>query len=272
MKKQILFLSLLIVSGCSPKIHKTSLPLSHDTDSIVGGEVADNAVFTKHVVAIYNKDLRFWCTGTLISKDIVLTAAHCLNRGTRFSYEVIFSKNPRAPEQTTRSVASLKYNTNYQPEAYSDRNDIGVLRIQGALPPGFEPMDLPTENDVEIKETNFYAAGYGLTTAKRGSASDSGVLRYTTQQIDGPPIRGSQSQFYVNQRNGKGICFGDSGGPAFMKFDNRRVVVGVASAVYSPRSVDKERADYDVCRYDAIYTSVFHYLDWIAKASAEIRR
>lgn len=272
MKKQILLFTLLIASGCGPNVHKASPLSATGNNAIVGGEVADNAIFAKHVVAIYNRDFKYWCTGTLISNDTVLTAAHCLNNGTRFSYQLIFSKYPRASEQTTRPIADLKYHLDYQPATVNHRNDIGILRIKGSLPPGFAPMDLPTAKDVELKERNFYAAGYGVTTAKRGNPSDSGILRYTAQQIVGSPINSSQSQFYVNQRNGRGICFGDSGGPAFMKFDNRRVVVGIASAVYAPSSVGKGREDYDICRYDAIYTSVFHYLDWIAKASVEIHR
>lgn len=273
MKKNLIFLSLLVGVACNFRVHDNALSSTSTSDprSIVGGQVVEKEIFAKHVVAINNEDMGFWCTGTLIAKDMVLTAAHCVDMGSERSYSIHFSKSPRSFESVTRAVTGMKANTGYNPDAYEDRKDLGVIRFSGDLPEGFEPMPLPTAQDLRQMGRDFYAAGYGTVTARTDIPRESGVLRYTPQKIRGDSVSPSQSQFLVDQTNGHGICYGDSGGPAFAKIDGRRILIGVASAVYSTNSEDKKRSDYDVCRYNAIYTNVIYYMDWIKKAQASLR-
>lgn len=271
MKKQFIVLSLLVCAGCNPKVHGTALTLTNDSSSIVGGEIVGNEAFAKHVVAIHNEDQGYWCTGTLISRDTVLTAAHCINMASERSYTVNFSKTPRAKDTITRAVSSMKANSQYNPDAYEDRRDLGVIRFRGDLPAGYEPMALPTADDLNRMDRDFYAAGYGTTTARQDIPTGSGILRYTPQKVMGAKIYPQQTQFNVDQTNGHGICYGDSGGPAFAKIGGRRVLIGVASAVYSTNTEDKKRPEFDICRYSAIYTNVYYYLDWIKRASASLR-
>jgi secreted trypsin-like serine protease len=271
MKKHFIFLTLLASVGCGPNIHNNPQLLTSDSSSIVGGQVVDQEGFAKHVVAIHNADLGYWCTGTLISKNTILTAAHCIDEATESSYTIHFSKSPRTFETITRNVSSMKANSGYNAVAYDDRKDIGVIRFEGEAPEGFVPMALPTSRDLSRMSNRFYAAGYGTITARSDIPRGSGVLRYTTQTVKGNRISTAQTQFIVDQTNGHGICYGDSGGPAFAEIDDHEVVFGVASAVYSTNTEAKKRKDFDVCRYNAIYTSVFYYLDWIKKASASLR-
>jgi secreted trypsin-like serine protease len=270
MKKHFVILSLFLCAGCSLKVHDGALTSTQDNSSIVGGQIVENEIFAKHVVAIHNEDLGYWCTGTLISKDTVLTAAHCVDIATEDSYTIHFSKTPRSFETVTRPASSMLANTGYNPAAYDDRKDIGLIRFKGDMPEGFEPMPMATKDDLRAMGSDFYAAGYGTVTARTDIPRDSGVLRYTTQKIKGDHLSTHQSQFLVDQTNGHGVCYGDSGGPAFIKINGRRILVGVASAVYSTNDIDRRAPGYDVCRYSAIYTSVYYYMDWIKKTSAAL--
>jgi secreted trypsin-like serine protease len=270
MKKHLLLLSLFLSAGCNPRVHETALSSTTETNSIVGGQIADNEIFAKHVVAIHNEGLGYWCTGTLISRDTVLTAAHCIDPATESSYTIHFGKNPRTFETITRNVAAVMVNAGYNANAYEDRKDIGIIRFDGGLPTGFEPMPLPTVQDFTHIGNTFYAAGYGTVTARTDIPRGSGSLRYTTQTFLEGHITPTQTQFLVDQRNGHGICYGDSGGPAFVRIGNRRVVIGIASAIYSTDTAAKKKNDFDLCRYSAIYTNVIYYMDWIKKASASL--
>lgn len=270
MKKQFVILGLLVSAGCNLKVHDNAITSTPDSNSIVGGQIVEKEIFAKHVVAINNEDMGFWCTGTLISRDTILTAAHCIS-GSERSYIIHFSKAPRNFESITRSVAAMKANTGYNQDAYEDRKDIGVIRFSGDLPDGFEPMPLPTKNDLRRMGRDFYAAGYGTVTARTDIPRESGVLRYTPQKIRDERLSSQDSQFIVDQTSGHGVCYGDSGGPGFVKIDGRRILIGVASAVYSTNGENKGQPGYDVCRYSAIYTSVFYYMDWIKKAQASLR-
>jgi len=265
MKKIVLFTGFILCVGCGPNIHDNPLEDTSGSNFIVGGKVVENENFAQHIVAIYDARQSLWCTGTLISTDTILTAAHCVNHGSKYDYVIYFSKKPGAFRNDSRKVAALRFHAGYNAKAYEDRNDVAVLRIKGALPAGFAPMALPTAND--LNEHDFYAAGYGTITARNEMPKTNGILRYTSQHLDG--IKPEQTQFLVDQTNGHGICFGDSGGPAFTTH-SRPAILGIASAVYTRNEQEKNKPGFDVCRYNAIYTSVFHYLDWIEKASADI--
>lgn len=271
MTKLLFISSLLALAACSPnvpKVHETA-DFNNQT-SIVGGQDVTNQSFAQHVVAIHNVDLGYWCTGTLISNDTILTAAHCVNSGSRASYAVYFSHAPHPFDRTSRDVLEMRANSQYDQNAYDDRNDIGLVRFKGDLPPGFAPAALPTADDLAKMNKNFYAVGYGSITARKDSlGKGSGILRYTQLSLTNN-VTTKQSQFVIDQSKGHGICFGDSGGPALTQLGGRDVVFGVASAVYTLDKNAKAQPDFDVCRYNAIYTSVFYQLSWITKTSADI--
>lgn len=236
----------------------------------MGGQVVDKQIFAKHVVAIYNVRHGVICTGTIIAANVVLTAAHCVSTGSPGDYQILFTKSPRPFGNVTRKVTQVRMH-DYNPASYSDRKDLALVRFRGDLPAGYEPMPLPNKRDLEDMGRNFYATGYGVITGRQDLPDrEPGILRYTHVSLYEKALTPSLSQFTVNQQNGRGICFGDSGGPAFVKLGDRRIIIGVASAVYSLDKYARTRRDFDICRYQAIYISTYYYSHWIQKTSAEL--
>jgi len=271
MKKLFIILGLLLSAGCSHENSDSASISNLNSNSIIGGKVVDKEIFAKHVVAIRNNDDGYYCSGTLISQNTILTASHCIESGKEHAYTIYFGKDPRSFESVSRPVTSMAGNTGFNESALTNRKDIGIIRFQGALPEGFEPMSLPTSRDLQQMGRDFYSAGYGAVTGRTDIPRDGGILRYTLQKFVGDRISPLQPEFFANQNNGQGICFGDSGGPAFIKLNGRRILLGVSSAMYTVDPEDKNKPEYDICRQTSIFTNVVYFLDWIKKTQTSLR-
>lgn len=273
MKKHLyIFFILSLATACSPQSNtSTGLALHSSTrPSIVGGETVTNESFAKHIVGIYNVKKGYWCTASLIGPSTLLTAAHCF-MGNSADHVVYFARDVFKGSPQTAKIKSYKPHPESKPLAWTDRNDLAVARFEGVYPQGYQPIRLPDSTDLQQMNGTFHTTGYGAITARRGSSQRGvGVLRYTTMKMKESPLRPEQNQFIADQSNGHGVCFGDSGGPAFVKNGDQTVIIGVISAVYSTDENARTRADYDVCRYSSIYISIYPYKNWIRKAVADL--
>lgn len=263
-RKSLLLSSLLILlAGCS-KGTDSKNPGDSEliAGNIVGGSIA-TAAFQKEngVVAlvIRSEDGDGICTGTLISKRIVLTAAHCLDGSDSAitSIAVVFTPDvSKATAETVRfgirgRVHELFASTVGGPGAW---NDIALLKLNEDAPAGINFARLPSIVSKPVKvRTQLVEAGFGRTEATRYPASDSsGVLK----QVSGIEVLkvvqdGKELEL---KESGKGSCNGDSGGPAYVRGSGGKLVqVGINSRGTDPNS----------CIGVGVFTSVAAHLTWI---------
>jgi secreted trypsin-like serine protease len=257
------------LASCGPAPQSPSNSGKRASNGIVGGDFVTTEAFAKHVVGIYNKPKNYWCTATLIGPHTVVTAAHCF-MGAASDHEILFIKKANETPVRKSRFVSYKAHPAYNANAWVNRNDVAVASFDVDYPQGYEPAAFPTEEELAKISDDFYAIGFGTTTARRIPDNGVGFLRYTHLKISEGGLKPDQNQFLVDQSKGHGICFGDSGGPAFVKLNNHHVIIGTVSAVYSKDEAAKKQPDFDVCRYNAIYMSVYPYKDWIQKTSAEL--
>lgn len=277
MKTQLYVSSLIVflLAACGGSQQDLKTPL--DAGIIGGKEVSSQSSIAKYVVLVYDKPTETYCTGTLIKPNIILTAAHCVGSNYE-SLSLAFGVNPLTGNYILRQAANAIANKDYQKEKSNQRNDVALILIKGTAPAGYQPLLLPDEQFPLQSSYTFTAAGYGRISGKKEKGDDpqgSGVLRQVDLQIDS--FSTDDMQFYVNQQSAKGICNGDSGGPALMTYKGQNYVVGVASAISwtVPDEIkEDQRNQYienkDFCSEKSIYMNVKKFRTWILENSEKL--
>ncbi len=209
-----------------------------------------------------------FCTGTLIAKRWVITAAHCLESSSIpaftplgvFFGDTVYTSNPGktiVPIKNRYPHPSFKGGN--APNTLADWYDIGLIELESDVP--IEPMKLirPTEVGGAFRLAgDMTVVGFGLTQANNPQSS--GTKHDGVMQL----MMVEHSEFYLEQKSGVGTttCSGDSGGPTFVN-------VGTAA---SPdwRHIGVTSRGAEGCDYGTVQTRTDAYLDWIHSTAKDI--
>lgn len=195
----------------------------------------------------------FRCSGTLIAPTVLLTAGHCTSdypdepySGMRIFYESdvqagvgITNNYPYAGPNAIEAVewhAHPLYET-----APFFMHDVGVVILAAPVPGLTEFGTLPTVNQFDafktkrgLQDISFTSVGYGLQQSfpdaaawKEHNQKIRMVAHPKLNQINVPGFTGDFSLLLSNNAHTGGTCFGDSGGPNFLRDTN--IVAGVTS-------------------------------------------
>jgi secreted trypsin-like serine protease len=269
MKKHIyLLLTLSLLSACQPEHHGGDSGVDEVTEEIVGGSTVTNMdTIAKHLVFIYRENDYSYCTGTIVAADRILTAAHCIKNPSEtmtLGFGLDYTKGTMQVRYSTGAVLHKLF----RKDPTTERNDIALISFSGGLPEGFEPAPLASEKIFAKIKSEIVAVGYGRIKGSNDvQPADSGYgrLRKVSLKIQSKSANGKT--FEVSQQDGRGICYGDSGGPAFIKSNGRYYLVGVTSAVlwYKPKN-----SIYDLCKEHSIFMDVKFYKPWINSSSGQL--
>ena len=167
------------------------------------------------LVGTFDGQTHPYCSGTLISSTIFLTAAHC-DIGTSRVYVTFDS------QYTSKSklYEGIFHADPFYTQSQSDPHDIAVVVFEKPIR-GIEPAQLPTlgQFDSVAKNQQFTAVGYGGQEAVNQPGGP-GIGHLNTREYAvstfsavGPGyLRLSQNPATGNG----GTCYGDSGGPNFL--------------------------------------------------------
>ena len=263
-------------------------PVAGDQNpGIFGGQkVHPDSWVGRRVVAILTKgaDGVELCTGSLIDRNIVLTAAHCVNKSEDASVtKVVFTANPiceivsKGNRNVMRDATAIRIHKSYR---VSKTEDLAMIRFDGVAPEGYQTVRLADKTLPLTSATRILLAGYGVNSDYNDSASnDPHDLKFTSvapysgaKQSKSLKQMNDSPSMYFDQTNGTGACAGDSGGPAFTRDEGGSFrVIGVASRTDPLDGQEFEKQSDVTCHKGIVYTSVLYFRSWIETSFGELK-
>ncbi len=163
----------------------------------------------------YSDGTWIYCSGTLISPTVFLTAAHCADDGApvEVTFDTAFEAGDKVYSGTFH--ADPLYN-----QSQSDPHDIAVVVLDFPVR-GIKPAGLPeTDSLSSLSSTQqFTSVGYGAYEVTNGPGGHQylyddvrGVATGTLNSINKTLLRISMNP----SKGDGGTCYGDSGGPTFL--------------------------------------------------------
>lgn len=174
------------------------------TSRVVGGELSKTCAWPSTVSV-------GGCTGTLVHPKLVVYAAHC---GSRVSEVRFGEKRPFARRVPTKTCKIYPGGT--KPELGGNHRDYAFCVLAE------EVNDVPIipilygcETETIKVGKKAFMVGFGATGTKANNPGTQRELEVTIDRIDA-----KNGKLSVNGNGeGKGCCYGDSGGPLFVRLD-----------------------------------------------------
>ena len=199
-------LALSIFVGCTDQAeHKASVSMPGNQGSIIGGtNVEESNWLAKTAVFMLmeqvdpsdiTKVVQSSCTGVMVDKNIVLTAAHCVQGVESQHTYIFFSQDPLSKvEDLVKSGKVVmgqetRIHPNYNKEPgniiqvilgpYFQNGDLALVKINGSAPADWNISNLSAAY-VDTSVTDLIAAGFGKTISDVESQDPAPTLLRTT--------------------------------------------------------------------------------------------
>jgi secreted trypsin-like serine protease len=216
-------LRLAAVAGCA------SLLVAQAAPAMVGGAPPAPAEFGRSIVMILGSGGTA-CTATAIGRDLLLTAAHCVQPGAEYK---LLASEPGARPPVLKSIVRIERHPQFDIARLFNHlatADVALIKLAEPLPARVSAAPIAAGSETVTVGDSLVVAGYGV--AVRGDGRTGGTPRVATLVVTGQPgplqirlfdpiTKGSSA--------GLGACAGDSGAPAFRISGAGPTVVGVVS-------------------------------------------
>lgn len=224
----------------SKKLAPNRLPSANQiTPFIVGGRDVLPGERT-YQVSLKNADGNHFCGGSLISREWVLTAAHCTSPGNvaKGINVMVGSLDLLDPGAIHIPVVDVIRHPNFDPSTLD--NDVAILRLATPAPESLPLLKLADETLMESQGI----PGTLATVSGWGSINDEATFVQELQSVDVPIValdecRSSYEEIGLTlgdsmicagyPEGGRDSCSGDSGGPLTISVDGEDHSVGIVS-------------------------------------------
>lgn len=190
-----------------------------DEAPLIGGNISTD---DPAVVALTRGGSASFCTGTLVSPSVVLTAAHCIDMaGTDPNVVVYFG------DDTTGDGIKIGVSAKFQHIGWTGNlangNDIGLLLMAF---PKTDVTPIPMNTAVPVAADPYRVVGFGIFDQQNQLADGKKRTGDTVIDLVRSPPNGDEIEIRDSQTI---VCFGDSGGPGLVTIDDTEYVAGVHS-------------------------------------------
>jgi hypothetical protein len=176
------------------------------------------------------------CTATAIARDLLLTAAHCVQPGAQYK---LADRPAGGGEPKLKDISRIERDPQFDLKklfAHVATADVALAKLAEPLPPEIPPAPLDDGTAKVVDGDTLVVAGYGVTV--RGDGRTGGTVRAAKLVVTGHPGTLQIRLFDPRTRGespGLGACAGDSGAPAFRAVNGGLAIVGVVSWSTGPK-------------------------------------
>ncbi len=181
-----------------------------------------------------------WCTGSLISPTVFVTAAHCVvgpdtPRGTQFYVSF-------APDLLAKGIKIIKATDYAFDPLYghdqANLHDLAVIILPASATKGMTPLQLPTAGELDrlaaqgaLSKTLFVNVGYGSSASRTGPPSFGWDGKRNVSKSEFMGLQPTWLGLLMNtSATGEGgDCYGDSGGPKFLDGQPNKIYATVTT-------------------------------------------
>lgn len=168
--------------------------------TLIGGKPANPIHWTAN---FYSVSADGSCTSTLIGPNVLFTAAHCVGNG----------KNVTVTKASVTYEGTCTHATQYATNTTADY----ALCLMNKPVPAEKYERVNTDPSLLKIGNNLLLTGFGCTKTGGGGGND-GVYRMGEAPIQVLPAMANNDIVTVGK---VALCYGDSGGPAYILFDGR---------------------------------------------------
>lgn len=201
-----------------------------------------------------------FCTGSLISPTVFLTAAHCVTSSYTppgSQWYVSF-----APDLYANNIKVIEADAYYYDPLYghdqANLHDLAVIILPANSTRGLTPYSLPKRGELDLlsakgglNDALFYNVGYGTSATRTGIPDFSYDGKRYVSESEFMGLQKYWLGLLMNQSATGlgGDCYGDSGGPKFLKTNPGVVYATVTTGDYNCRATTWDyRTDTDAAR------------------------
>ena len=206
--------------------------------NIVGGKaVSEDDLVAGATVKIWIRNQKF-CSATLLGPQQIVTAAHCF-KDVQSADELRLGFGLAGTVDSDVKVKGFKIHPEFTGVTGDDNgltlhplHDVAVVTFEGTLGEGARPVALATSENL-YPGIPALVAGYGSY-----STTDKTRRNLTQVELEIASIRTDLRELQLKTGDAKGACFGDSGGPTFIKGEQGQCLLLAGSTTGPGRGTD----------------------------------